>query len=395
MAKKKIDFSKQVGGVLSKALSIETDILNPEETLSGIRFGKGSVDGLSPLSESEAAKLAKLEVVIERGLTTFLEVGNALLEIQQEKLYRATHLTIEQYMNDRFSLKRKRGYQLIEAARVINQIAEELETAEPEIQLPDGVDVEQYEAVPTGKVRRSKSTGSTRSQPQDVDYVDEYHASSGEQLKTDGTDTGPFAQSIGKVQRPQNTVRSTRKTIPLPSTESHAATLSQFPDEKRADIWKEAVKTSEQAGAPITAKSIRGAAEKAGVLPSKKSSVNQKAVEETTNPVSDFSENTRKSVNSSGLGSPGTTLDVDGQEAAEKNAETGTTHSDQLPAVALKEKMLLAMPGEIVVTIRGSFLIRQNLVEAWQTSRGNDNPIHDQYKEELTIQEFYELMNLK
>lgn len=63
-------------------------------------------------------RLAQLEAVIASGMQTFLAVGNALLEIQTGKLYRAGYSTFEDYLRDRWNLSRRRGYQLVEAAKV-------------------------------------------------------------------------------------------------------------------------------------------------------------------------------------------------------------------------------------------------------------------------------------
>jgi hypothetical protein len=70
------------------------------------------------LSAPERQRLAELEAVVERGLDTFAEVGRALLEIRDERLYRETHGTFEAYLRQRWGMSRRRGYQLIDAARV-------------------------------------------------------------------------------------------------------------------------------------------------------------------------------------------------------------------------------------------------------------------------------------
>lgn len=62
--------------------------------------------------------LADLEVVIERGLETFIEVGGALLEIRKERLYRDTHDTFELYCRDRWGFTDRRARQLIQAAEL-------------------------------------------------------------------------------------------------------------------------------------------------------------------------------------------------------------------------------------------------------------------------------------
>lgn len=70
------------------------------------------------------AALAECESVIERGLGTFVEVGAALLRIRNERLYRESHGTFEDYCRDRWALKRQRAYELMEAADVASVVSE-------------------------------------------------------------------------------------------------------------------------------------------------------------------------------------------------------------------------------------------------------------------------------
>jgi hypothetical protein len=68
--------------------------------------------------------LEDCEAVIERGLGTFVEVGNALISIRDGKLYRQNHDTFEAYCDKRWGLKRQRAYQLIEAAEVAEAVSQ-------------------------------------------------------------------------------------------------------------------------------------------------------------------------------------------------------------------------------------------------------------------------------
>jgi hypothetical protein len=70
------------------------------------------------LVPAQSARLAELEGVIERGLETFREVGAALLEIRDSRLYRGTHESFEGYVGERWALGRSRAYQLMAAARL-------------------------------------------------------------------------------------------------------------------------------------------------------------------------------------------------------------------------------------------------------------------------------------
>jgi len=82
-------------------------------------------DNRASLSVTEAARLAELEPIIQRGMTNFVEVGNALLEISDRRLYRATHSTFQEYVADRWKITARRAYQLCEAAEVVNALPEE------------------------------------------------------------------------------------------------------------------------------------------------------------------------------------------------------------------------------------------------------------------------------
>ena len=53
------------------------------------------------LSQPEGERLAQCEATIRRGLHTFVEVGQALAEIRDSRLYRATHETFATYLDDR------------------------------------------------------------------------------------------------------------------------------------------------------------------------------------------------------------------------------------------------------------------------------------------------------
>jgi hypothetical protein len=74
------------------------------------------------LSSSEAGRLAELETVIERGLQTFIEVGSALMEIRNSRLYRQMYATFEEYCQERWDLRKSRTYQLMDAAEVVENL---------------------------------------------------------------------------------------------------------------------------------------------------------------------------------------------------------------------------------------------------------------------------------
>ena len=67
-------------------------------------------------------RLAELEKVINRGKKSFIEVGMALAEIRDLRLYRLTFKTFEGYCREKWGWGRQRAYELIaasEAARIL------------------------------------------------------------------------------------------------------------------------------------------------------------------------------------------------------------------------------------------------------------------------------------
>jgi hypothetical protein len=77
------------------------------------------------LTLADQGRLAELEAVVERGMQTFVEVGTALMEIRDFKLYRQTHATFEGYCKDRFGFSDSRGRQLIAAAKTVTTVTAE------------------------------------------------------------------------------------------------------------------------------------------------------------------------------------------------------------------------------------------------------------------------------
>lgn len=84
-----------------------------------------------PLSEVEADTLATHEATIRAGLDTFVQVGTALAAIRDDRLYRTTHGTFEDYCAERWSLARSRAYQLIDAAAVTDLVSTMVDTPAP------------------------------------------------------------------------------------------------------------------------------------------------------------------------------------------------------------------------------------------------------------------------
>lgn len=74
------------------------------------------------ISIYEKEQLNEYEKIIEHGLTTFVDVGLALLSIRDKKLYRETYNTFEEYCRERWGLARRQAYLLIDAASAIENV---------------------------------------------------------------------------------------------------------------------------------------------------------------------------------------------------------------------------------------------------------------------------------
>ena len=88
-------------------------------------------------------RLAELEKTIARGKKTFVEVGLALAEIRDLRLYRREYSGFEEYCREKWGWKRAHAYRLIDAAEIVKlspigdkikteSQARELGKAEPE-----------------------------------------------------------------------------------------------------------------------------------------------------------------------------------------------------------------------------------------------------------------------
>jgi len=71
--------------------------------------------GHGQLSGNEQADLATCETALDNLRVAFWAAGKALQVIRDARLYRATHATFENYVEDRWDMSRPQAYRLIEA----------------------------------------------------------------------------------------------------------------------------------------------------------------------------------------------------------------------------------------------------------------------------------------
>jgi site-specific DNA-methyltransferase (adenine-specific) len=75
------------------------------------------------LTTREQRELERAERTIAKGLKSFLEVGLALKEIRDQRLYRQQFDTFEAYVSERWELSRTRAYELCAASEVVADLS--------------------------------------------------------------------------------------------------------------------------------------------------------------------------------------------------------------------------------------------------------------------------------
>ena len=66
----------------------------------------------------ESQRLVKLEDVVRRGLSNFNEVGEALSEIRDSRLYRIEYKTFDDYCRDKWGISRVQAHRLTAASEI-------------------------------------------------------------------------------------------------------------------------------------------------------------------------------------------------------------------------------------------------------------------------------------
>lgn len=75
------------------------------------------------LTVTEVAKLENFELVIHDGLKSFVDVGRALMEIRDGRLYRETHMNFESYCQEKWGMSRQRAHQFIDSSAVVESLS--------------------------------------------------------------------------------------------------------------------------------------------------------------------------------------------------------------------------------------------------------------------------------
>lgn len=88
-----------------------------------------------PLTPAEQQRLEDYEEVISAKLKAFYDVGRALAEIRDSRLYREQYSTFEEYCRDRWDMGRRTAYQLVDASSVYENVRNCAQTPANEFQV--------------------------------------------------------------------------------------------------------------------------------------------------------------------------------------------------------------------------------------------------------------------
>jgi hypothetical protein len=99
--------------------------------LTAAGFG-GVIGEVDVLSEAEEQQLGVCEGAIQTGCRSVVEMGLALAEIRDGRLYRNNFSSFEEYCQRRWEFKRGKAHYLISAARICRRIAEIPSLAQPD-----------------------------------------------------------------------------------------------------------------------------------------------------------------------------------------------------------------------------------------------------------------------
>ncbi len=109
--------ARKMGLLPSNNKAIESPLIE-EEDVASTKLVMGD-----SLTAREQSKLQKCLQVIAYGFSAYVEMGQALATIRDEKLYRESHETFEEFVEDVVNVARSRAYQLMNRAEVFVEMS--------------------------------------------------------------------------------------------------------------------------------------------------------------------------------------------------------------------------------------------------------------------------------
>ena len=152
------------------------------------------------LTQDEATRRAELEPIIAEGMASFVEVGQALVEISDRRLYRNTHSTFKQYCQEKWQISAAHAYRLAEAAEVVESVksspvGDKITTesqARELARVPEPKRADVLEAAVTKAARRGKPlTAASIKEAAEESEVDADEVTQAEIQTAGGTDSDP------------------------------------------------------------------------------------------------------------------------------------------------------------------------------------------------------------
>lgn len=120
------------------------------------------VEVMEPITYEEGKRFTELEAVVQRGREAFFEVGVALAEIHEKRLYRSEYPSFQDYLDRKWKLGRSYAYRLIEAAGAVKSLPAEVSpivNTESKAREVAKVPVEKREAVVRKAQQKAKAKG--------------------------------------------------------------------------------------------------------------------------------------------------------------------------------------------------------------------------------------------
>lgn len=175
--------------------------------------------------------LAEHEAVIEKGLASFLDVGNALIAIKADQLYKTTHATFEDYCQERWGIGRSTGYQLIVAATTVEALIKALPSP---VQMSAIADISNAEQVsPDGDTLPGMSPSGNILLPVRESQVRPLTRLRNEPLDAANAWTEAVAEAKGEQPTAAQVERAVEKRLPkqTPERQQQEATLAKVLDD--------------------------------------------------------------------------------------------------------------------------------------------------------------------
>jgi len=112
--------AKNGNPLFKKTSAVEVVVVDPDA--DDIVPLSESFPGMPPMSVREKKRLEELEKIVTTNFKAFYEVGCALREICESKLYRETHTNFSDYAKDLWDVQRAYAYRLISSADVVDRL---------------------------------------------------------------------------------------------------------------------------------------------------------------------------------------------------------------------------------------------------------------------------------